>query len=165
MPERTRTLLTLFVPVVTPLAAGGLGTISTVQAIPTWYRMIRKPSWTPPSWLFGPVWTTLYTMMGVAAWLVGRVGWDKPQVRTAEGLFAGQLLLNAIWTPIFFGRRAFGLALADIVGLWSLILATAVQFYRIRPLAGLLLVPYLLWVSYASTLNAGIWWLNRHERI
>lgn len=99
--------------------------------------------------------------MGVAAWLVWRVGWNKPEVRRAEGLFAGQLALNALWTPIFFGRRAFGLALADLFALWNLLLATLVQFYRVRPLAGLLLVPYLLWVTFAATLNAGVWWLNR----
>ncbi len=161
MSERTRNLLALFVAVAAPLIAGGLGSISAVQAIPTWYRRIEKPAWTPPAWLFGPVWTLLYSLMGIAAWLVWRTGWDRPQVRSAERLFVGQLTLNALWTPIFFGRRAFGLALADIIVLWNLILATVVQFYRIRPLAGLLLVPYLLWVSYASTLNAGIWWLNR----
>ncbi len=161
MSERGRNLLALFVAVAVPLTAGGLGSISTAQAIPTWYQRIKKPSWNPPSWLFGPVWTALYTMMGVAAWLVWRSGWDRPQVKTAEGLFVAQLAANAVWTPIFFGRRAFGLALADLVVLWNLILATAVQFYRIRPLAGLLMLPYLLWVSYASTLNAGIWWLNR----
>jgi len=161
MSERTRSLLALFLSVSVPLALGGLGTISTARAIPRWYQRIRKPFWTPPSWLFGPVWTLLYAMMGTASWLVWKAGWERPQVRAAEGLFAGQLLVNALWTPIFFGRRAFGLALADIVLLWNLILATAIQFYRIRPVAGLLLVPYLMWVSYASTLNAGIWWLNR----
>ncbi|MHB0868812.1 MAG: TspO/MBR family protein [Chloroflexota bacterium] len=111
--------------------------------------------------MFGPVWTLLCTLMGVAAWLVWRAGWERPEVRTAEKLFAAQLALNALWTPLFFGRQAFGLALAELLVLWGLILATLVRFYRIRPLAGLLLVPYLLWVSYASTLNAGVWWLNR----
>ncbi len=161
MSDRTRNLLALFVAVATPLAAGGLGSVATVRAVPTWYQRVKKPSWMPPSRLFAPVWTLLYTLMGTAAWLVWRVGWERPEVQSAERLFAAQLALNALWTPLFFGRRAFGLALVELVLLWNLILATLVQFYRIRPLAGLLLAPYLLWVTYAATLNAGVWWLNR----
>jgi len=161
MSEKTRNALTLFVAIAVPLGAGGLGTLATAKAIPTWYRGLRKPSWTPPQWVFGPVWTVLYAMMGTAAWLVWKTGWEKPAVRTGIGLFAGQLALNAIWSPIFFGKRAFGLALADLSLLWSMIVATAVQFYQVRPLAGILMFPYLLWVSYAASLNAGVWWMNR----
>lgn len=164
MSERMKSIVSIAIAIAVPLAAGGIGTIATAQAIPTWYRGIRKPSWTPPSWVFGPVWTALYTLMGTAAWLVWKTGWKKRSVRTGIGLFGTQLFLNAVWSPIFFGRRAFGAALADLALLWGAILATAIQFYRIRPLAGLLMLPYLLWVSYASTLNAGIWWLNRTRR-
>ncbi|MGI5836533.1 MAG: TspO/MBR family protein [Chloroflexota bacterium] len=161
MSTRTRNWLSLAIAVAVPMVAGGLGSLPTYQAVRTWYPKVRKPSWTPPSWVFGPVWATLYTLMGTASWLVWQEGWDRPKVRSAEALFGAQLLLNALWTPIFFGQRAFGAALAILVVLWGLIVATMVGFYRIRPLAGLLLAPYLLWVSYASTLNTGVWWLNR----
>jgi translocator protein len=164
MSERSRSAIALFVAIATPLAAGGLGTIATSQAIPTWYRGLRRPSWTPPGWIFGPVWTTLYTMMGVAAWLVWKAGWEKSSVRRGIGLFVGQLFLNAIWTPLFFGRRAFGAALIDLSLLWGMIVATGIQFYRVSRPAGLLMLPYLLWVSYASSLNAGVWWMNRAPR-
>jgi len=102
--------------------------------------------------------------MGTAAWIVWKAGSKRREVQAAELLFAAQLALNGIWTPVFFGQRAFGTALGIIVALWGLIVATMTRFYRIRPAAGLLLAPYLIWVSYASTLNAGFWWLNREER-
>lgn len=163
MSTRTRNWLALAIAIAVPMVAGGLGSLSTYPAVRTWYPRLQKPPWTPPSWIFAPVWTTLYALMGVASWMVWKEGWDRPKVRTAEALFAGQLLLNALWTPLFFGLKAFVVALAILVALWVSIVATIVQFYRIRPAAGLLLIPYLLWVSYASTLNAGVWWLNRGQ--
>jgi benzodiazapine receptor len=163
MSDKKRDVLGLVVSVAVPLAAGGLGSISTISAIPTWYRGLRKPPWTPPNWIFGPAWTLLYTLMGISVWLVARSGWERRDVRMSTGLFGVQLLLNALWTPIFFGLKKPSLALAEIVPLWGLIAATAVQFFKIRPVAGLLLVPYLLWTTYATSLNAGIWWLNREK--
>jgi len=161
MSNRWRSALGLLASVTVPLAVGGLGSIPTFSSIPTWYRGLRKPGWTPPERLFGPVWTVLYVLMGISAWLVWRRGLDRRDVRTALGLFAGQLTLNALWSQIFFGMRAPGLALAEILLLWDVLVATVVQFFRIRPAAGLLLLPYLVWTTFATSLNAGVWWLNR----
>ena len=124
-----------------------------------WYALLQKPSWTPPGWIFGPVWTALYVLMALAAWLVwSRAGFAG--ARVALGLFLLQLVLNAAWSWLFFGLHRPGLALADIVALWILLLATLVVFWRRRPLAGALLVPYLLWVSLASALNWELWRMN-----
>ncbi len=122
-----------------------------------WYAGLRKPSWTPPNWLFAPVWTLLYALMAVSAWLV----WREAGASGEAGLFVLQLALNAAWSWLFFGLHRPGLAFADIVALWLAILATLVAFWAVRPLAGWLLVPYLAWVTYASTLNAAVWRLNR----
>lgn len=122
-----------------------------------WYAGLRKPSWTPPSWLFAPVWTVLYAMMAVAAWLV----WREAGLSREIGLFVAQLALNAVWSWLFFGLHRPGLAFADIVALWLAILATLAAFWTVRPLAGGLLVPYWLWVTFASTLNGAVWQLNR----
>jgi tryptophan-rich sensory protein len=154
-------IVSLVVAVVIPLVVGGLGGIATASAIPTWYQGLDKPAWNPPNWVFGPVWTLLYVLMGVAAWLVWRQGWDNPQVRGALAIFGVQLLLNLFWSLIFFGLRSPGWAVLEIVVLWGFILATTVQFYRLESVAGLLLVPYQLWVTFAAVLNATIWQLNR----
>ena len=122
-----------------------------------WYAGLRKPAWNPPSWLFAPVWTVLYAMMGVAAWLV----WREAGLSREIGLFVVQLALNAAWSWLFFGLRRPGLAFADIVVLWLCILATLSAFWSVRPLAALLLVPYLAWVTFAAALNAALWRLNR----
>ncbi len=156
-----RGFLGLLAAILLPLGAGALGSIPTASAVPTWYQQIKKPSWNPPSWVFGPVWTILYAMMGTAVWLVWRSGSERRDVRTAIGLYGGQLTLNALWTPIFFGLKAPGLALAEIVPLWGMLAATVVQFFRIRPAAGLLLLPYLAWTTFATALNAEVWRLNR----
>ncbi len=125
-----------------------------------WYSQLHKPSWTPPSWLFGPAWTLLYAMMATAAWLVWRCdGWRAQ--RRALGWFLLQWLLNALWTPLFFGLHRTGLALAEILALWAVLAMTLVAFWRVRPLAGWLMLPYLAWVSFAAVLNGAIWWLNR----
>ena len=150
-----------FIVSVDPLAVGGLGGIATASSVSTWYQTLTRPSWNPPDRIFGPVWTLLYVLMGVALWSVWRLGWDTPGVRAAIILFGVQLLLNLLWSLIFFGLRRPGWALLEIVILWALILATLVGFYRLRPVAGLLLIPYQLWVTFASALNAAIWWLNR----
>lgn len=125
-----------------------------------WYEQLQKPAWNPPSWVFGPVWTTLYLMMGVAAWLVWRRGgWG--QHRAALALFVAQWLLNALWTPLFFGLQRPGLAFAEILLLWVAIVATIMAFWRVTKPAALLLVPYLAWVTFAAALNFTLWSLNR----
>jgi translocator protein len=142
--------------VVLPLAVGGgMGSLFQPGA---WYASLEKPAFNPPSWVFGPVWTALYVLMGVAAWLV----WERfgGAARTALAVFGVQLAFNAAWSVLFFGLRSPGLAFAWIVILWSLIVATLVLFWRLRPLAGVLLVPYLAWVSFAAVLNLAIWRLN-----
>jgi tryptophan-rich sensory protein len=125
-----------------------------------WYAALRKPSWTPPNWLFGPVWTVLYLAMAVAAWLVWREGGLRVQT-VPLSLFAGQLILNAAWSWLFFGLHRPGAALVDIVALFALILATALAFRPVSPAAAALLLPYLGWVGFATALNAALWWLNR----
>ena len=124
-----------------------------------WYAQLAKPSWTPPGGLFGPVWTLLYAAMAVAAWIV----WKENGLRAGMiplAAYAVQLLLNGLWSWLFFGRRLIGLALVDIICLFLAILVTTLLFRQVRPLAGLLLTPYLLWVGFASILNLQIWRLN-----
>ncbi|MDG4828920.1 tryptophan-rich sensory protein [Solwaraspora sp. WMMD1047] len=142
-----------FAVAVTVVAAiGGLGVAGTAEE----YRSLRQPSWAPPSALFGPVWTVLYAMIAVAGWLV----WRRVGVGPALFWYAAQLVLNAIWTPLFFGAGRYGLAFADIVALWVLIGVTVLLFWRISRLAAALLLPYWAWVSYAAALNLAIWQLN-----
>ncbi len=125
-----------------------------------WYAALTKPWFNPPSWVFGPVWTLLYALMGVSAWLVWRSGTAKT-LWLPLGLFGVQLFLNALWTPLFFGQQRPDLALANIVVLWAAIAATGVAFYPLSRLGAWLLLPYWLWVSFATLLNASLWWLNR----
>ena len=124
-----------------------------------WYATLKKPSWNPPGWIFGPVWTALYTMMAVAAWLVWQRGGFAAQ-RRPLGLFLVQLTLNAAWTPLFFGLHRPGLAFAEIVCLWLAIAATMVAFSPLSRAAAWLLAPYLAWVSFAAALNFALWRLN-----
>jgi len=140
------------------LAAGAVGSLATQQAR-EFYAALVKPAWAPPGWLFGPVWTALYLMMGVAAWLVWRqAGWTAAAVGLS--LFVAQLLCNALWSWLFFTWRRGGLALADIVLLAGLIVATALAFARVRVLAAGLLLPYLAWVMYATALTVALWRAN-----
>ncbi len=135
--------------------AGALGALTTHASF---YRELATPSWAPPSWLFAPVWLTLYTIMGLAAWRV----WTRPRTparATALGLFGVQLVLNALWSPVFFGLEAPRAALVVIVALWLAIVATIAAFGRVSRGAALLLVPYLAWVTFATALNASIVWL------
>jgi tryptophan-rich sensory protein len=140
-------------------AAAAAGAAFTAPAIPTWYAGLRKPSLTPPNWVFGPVWTLLYVMMAVAAWLVWRRGgWVG--ARVALALFVVQLAFNVGWSALFFGLKLPGAAFAEIVILWLLILLTALRFRRHSAAGSLLLAPYLLWVSFAGWLNYQVWRLN-----
>jgi benzodiazapine receptor len=125
-----------------------------------WYAQLKKPPWTPPGYLFGPVWALLYTMMGLAAWLVWRrAGFSG--ARPALTMFVVQLVLNGMWSWIFFGMHKVGLAFAEILLLWITILVTIFAFWRQYTLAGALLIPYLAWVSFAAALNFSIWWMNK----
>jgi benzodiazapine receptor len=153
-------VIKLIVSILVCQVAGGIGALFTTSSIPTWYATLNKPSFTPPSWIFGPVWTVLYLMMGIAAFLVWRKGLNDPQVKTALIIFVVQLALNALWSFLFFGLRSPLAGLVDIVLLWVFIMLTIVLFIRISTIAGLLLIPYLLWVSFATVLNFAIWRLN-----
>lgn len=137
-------------------AAPALGSAAGPGA---WYAELKKPSWNPPGWVFGPVWSVLYASMAGAAWGVWRRGGFRAQ-RLPLGLFLTQLALNALWTPLFFGLRSPGLALVDIVLLWLALVATLAAFARVHRGAGALLAPYLAWVSFAAFLNFTIWQLN-----
>ncbi len=138
--------------------AAAIGSAASVQA-GSFYMQLDRPVWAPSPDVFGPVWTVLYALLGVAAWLVWRVGGFRT-ARTALTLFLVQLAVNALWSWLFFGWHRGAFAFADIVLLWGLILATLLAFWRIRPLAGALLIPYLLWVSFACALNYSVWQLN-----
>jgi tryptophan-rich sensory protein len=140
--------------------AGIIGSVFTISAIPNWYAGLVKPALNPPAWVFGPAWTTLYALMGIAAFLIWRMGWERKEVKMALGVFGIQLFLNAIWSIIFFGLQNPGWALVNIIFLWLAIVWTIAVFYKISKPAAYLLVPYLLWVSFASYLNYSIWALN-----
>lgn len=141
--------------------AGGLGSMFTRDAIPVWYATLNRPWFNPPNWLFGPVWTILYLMMAVAAWLVWRQRAAHPdEARAAFLIFALQLLTNLVWTPVFFGWQAIGLALLVIVVLLALIAATIVRFRALSVPAAWLLAPYFAWVAFATVLNGEYWKLN-----
>lgn len=136
-------------------AAAGLGALWTRPVVDSsWYRDLRKPPWNPPSWVFGPVWTALYTAMALAAWLVWR---EDPGATLPMLVFAVQLGFNVIWSLLFFRLRSPGWALLDIVALWLSIAANLVAFFPVSATAGWLMVPYILWVSFAGLLNGWIW--------
>jgi tryptophan-rich sensory protein len=141
------------------LLTGALGSLATSTSVNSWYVELSKPTWTPPSWVFGPAWTLLYIMMAVAAWLVWRKGYTA-DVRFALTLFGVQLLVNGLWSYLFFGLRWPGGALVNIAVLWVAIAATAIAFARVSQPATWLMIPYLAWVSFAMTLNLEIWRRN-----
>ena len=139
---------------------GLIGSIYTMSSIPTWYAALEKPAFTPPNWLFAPAWITLYVLMGIAAFLVWRNGWDKPKVRAALAFFGVQLVLNALWSVAFFGLESPLFGLVVIVLLWVAILITMLRFKEISIAGAWLLLPYLLWVTFTGALNIAIWMLN-----
>lgn len=141
--------------------AGIIGSFFTRPSIPGWYAGLVKPPFNPPNWVFAPVWTILYALMGLAAYLVYEKGLRRTDVRGALAVFAGQLLLNALWSIIFFGAHQILGAAILIVVLWAMILVTIWLFSRISKAAAYLLVPYILWVSFATVLNISLWVLNR----
>ena len=155
-----RTWIGAVVAVLVCQSAGVIGALTTQTGLSTWYTGLEKPSFNPPGWVFGPVWTLLYTLMGIAVWRVWRRGPGVPGVRAGVVLFAVQLLLNAAWSPVFFGAERIDIALGIIAALWAVLVATTVVFFKVDRPAGWMLVPYILWVSFATVLNASLLSLN-----
>jgi len=143
-----------------PLAAGAVGSLFTIPAIPTWYAVLVKPFFTPPAWVFSPVWTVLYILMGIALYLVWIKGWNDKYVQMAIAIFAIQLTLNVLWTFLFFGLHSPFLGLLGILLLWVAIILNVLAFFRVSAGAAILLVPYFVWVSFAAILNYAIFVLN-----
>lgn len=141
--------------------AGIFGSFFTAKAVPTWYSALAKPEFSPPAWLFGPVWIVLYAMIGISLYLIWRKGLSDKSVESVFILFLVHLFLNAIWSVIFFGMKDIVLAMIDITILWLMIALLIYKSFAMDKLASLLLLPYFLWVSFASVLNFSIWKLNR----
>ncbi|OGH59342.1 MAG: TspO protein [Candidatus Magasanikbacteria bacterium RIFCSPHIGHO2_01_FULL_33_34] len=146
----------LSISLILPQLTGIIGSFFTVSAIPTWYTTLVKPSFSPPNWLFGPVWVTLYFLMGISIYLI----WQKVGKTKDFWLFWTHLFFNAIWTMVFFGLRNPGLALINIVILLCLIVVLIIRFWKIKKTSAYLLMPYLLWVTFATVLNYSLWYLN-----
>ena len=140
--------------------SGAVGTVYTLPQITSWYASLIKPGWTPPNWAFGPIWTTLYVLMGIALFLVWREGFARKDVKIAIVIFAIQLILNVMWSLVFFGGHNILGGLILIIVLWISILINIIVFYRISRPAGLILVPYLIWVTIAAYLNYSVYLLN-----
>lgn len=153
-------ILKLIAAIIICEGVGFISTPFTIAAIPTWYATLHKPFFSPPNWLFAPVWTILYFMMGVAAYLIWEKGFKKQKVKEALKFFLIQLALNFVWSLFFFGLHAPLLAFIEIVILWLAIFVTIKKFHPLVPLAAYLFVPYLLWVSFAAILNLSIFILN-----
>ncbi|MFA5098800.1 MAG: TspO/MBR family protein [Candidatus Paceibacterota bacterium] len=148
------------VSILLPLLAGFIGSFFTASTVSSWYQELIKPSFNPPGWIFGPVWTLLYIFMGLALYLVWQSEIENKKKKIAISVFAAQLALNVLWSVLFFGLKNPFWAFAEIVLLWVLILANLILFWKIKKSAGWLLLPYLFWVSFASVLNFSIWQLN-----
>lgn len=157
---KTKDILKLISAVGVSELAGVIGSVFTIPAISTWYSTLQKPEFTPPAWIFGPVWTALYFMMGVAAFLVWHKGIERKDVKTGLIVFGLQLILNGAWSYLFFGLHNPFLALVDIIFLWFCILATIFALGKVSRTAAILLIPYILWVSFAAYLNYTLWILN-----
>ncbi len=153
-------ILSLIIVLLLCFGTAGLGSFFTSQSVSTWYPTLQKPPWTPPSWLFAPVWTLLYILMGISGWLLWKER-SEPLVQLLLLLFVVQLILNAGWSGIFFGMRQPGWAIADILLLWVAIGWYILQGREISVAASLLFVPYWIWVTFAAALNISVWWLNR----
>ena len=152
--------LKLIIAIAIPVAVGGVSGFFTATGVESWYQTINKPSWNPPGWIFGPVWTTLYIMMGVALFLVWKSDSSDILKKTAITLFTIQLVLNFFWSFIFFDQHQIGWALVEIIAMWIFILITIFAFGNVSKLAAWLLVPYISWVSFATILNYTIWKIN-----
>ncbi len=157
---RVNNFLKLVIAIGVSQLAGVIGSFFTVSAIDGWYGGIVKPALNPPNWVFGPVWTTLFTLMGIAGFLVWKRGLERREVKIALGIFSTQLVLNTLWSIIFFNFRNFGGAFVEIVILWLAIFLTIIAFSKVSKLSAWLLAPYIVWVSFAGYLNYMIWVLN-----
>jgi benzodiazapine receptor len=155
-----RDIVKLVVSLVACQCAGAIGSIATTPAIPTWYATLQKPSFSPPNWLFAPAWITLYLLMGVAAFLIWRKGFKQKGVRAALVIFLVQLVLNALWSVVFFGLQSPLWGVVVIIALWIAILITIIKFFKLSTAAGSLMLPYILWVSFAAVLNIALFMLN-----
>lgn len=149
----------LVISIMITVGLGSLGGIFTVAEIPNWYAGLNKPFFNPPNWLFGPVWTLLYLLMGISLYLIWKLSSSEERTR-AIWLFSIQFVLNFFWSIIFFKYHLLGWAFVEIMAMWVFILLTILQFKQLSNWAAYLLMPYLLWVSFATILNASIWWLN-----
>lgn len=154
------TFLKLFLSLGVTLLVGFVGSVVTMPAINSWYAEIQKPAFTPPNSIFGPVWTFLYVLMGLAVFLVWKRGWSSLMVKVGVYLFTLQLVLNFLWSYIFFGMKNLGLATLEIGLLWVSIVLCIISFYRVYKPAGLMMIPYLMWVSFAGLLTFSVWQLN-----
>lgn len=149
----------LILSLISIVGLGSLGGIFTIAEIPTWYAGLNKPSFNPPNWIFGPMWTTLYVLMGISFYLIWRLPVSVIR-KKAIRVFVIQFALNFCWSIIFFSLHEIGWAFIEIIAMWVFILLTIIQFRKLSTLAAILLIPYLLWVSFASILNGSIWQLN-----
>ncbi len=154
-------IIKLIIAIAIPLAIGALGSYFTIPSVTSWYQTINKPSWNPPNWIFSPVWTTLYVLMGIALYLVWKSGNSSAVKTLAVSFFIIQLCLNFFWSVIFFNQHQIGWAFAEIILLWIFILLTIFAFANINKTAAWLLVPYISWVSFAMILNYTVWHLNK----
>ena len=157
LPDVWRLILSLFI----CQLAGFIGSFFTTPQIGTWYVSLKKPSFSPPNWVFGPVWITLFILMGISLFLIWRKGVNTPFVKNGLILFAIQLILNVLWSVAFFGLRSPISGLVVIIVLWIAILLTIIQFSKLSEIAALLLIPYIVWVSFAGILNLSLFLLNR----
>jgi benzodiazapine receptor len=142
------------------IIVGSLGSLVTTTGPGSWYALLQKPFFTPPGWVFAPVWITLFVLMGIAVWLVWESGIQHRNVQVALGIFAVQFILNILWSFLFFGLRSPFFGLIDIILLWIMIVATIGAFYRVKKSAAYLLIPYIAWVSLASALNGAVLYMN-----
>ncbi|MGB9721627.1 MAG: TspO/MBR family protein [bacterium] len=161
MPVQNFNIIKFVLSIVLTLCAGFIGSLATRQSVSTWFTTINKPPISPPNWLFGPVWTALFILIGIAFYLVWNKGISQEGVKTAIIIFVIQLILNILWSVLFFGLRSPMSAFIEIIVLWIAILLTIIFFFRVSSLAGYLLIPYILWVSFASVLNGWIMILNK----
>ena len=153
-------IIKLIISIIVPLGIGAIAGIFTSDAVPTWYETLNKPSFNPPNWIFGPVWTTLYFLMGISLFLIWKQPANKERTKAIQ-IFIIQLVLNFCWSFLFFYYNQIGLALVEIILLWLSIISMILLFYRIKPAAAYINIPYFLWVTFATLLNAAYYFLNR----
>lgn len=157
---KTKNISKLIIAIIICQSAGIIGSLFTTPSISTWYDAIQKPTFTPPNWVFGPVWITLFTLMGISLYLVWEKGLRSKNVKSSLFIFFLQLVLNSLWSILFFGLQSPFYAFVEIIILWATIAVTIIKFYKISRKAGLILVPYIMWVSVALMLNYYVWVLN-----